>query len=161
MLDINFIRENKELVKKSIEDRKAVVDLDKLIGLDDQRRDLIQKVDAIRAKRNEAAKAKDIETGKKIKEEIDNLEKQLESVEKEWNKLMLYVPNILLDEVPRGDISQNKVIKEEGQKPNFSFTPKDHMELGKSLDIVDFERGVKVGGFRGYFLKNEGAKLHW
>ncbi|MBI2599876.1 serine--tRNA ligase, partial [Candidatus Daviesbacteria bacterium] len=161
MLDINFIRENKEKVEKSIKARKANIDLEKLLNLDDQRRELITKVDDLRAKRNTAAKDKNIEEGKKIKGELDNLEKQLKSIEDEWQKLMLQVPNILLDDVPIGDASQNKVIRKEGQSAEFAFKIKDHIELGKSLDIVDFERGVKVGGFRGYYLKNEGAKLHW
>lgn len=161
MLDINFIRENIEKVKQSVIDRKADVDLDKLLQFDATRRDLIQKVDNLRAKRNESAKAKNIETGKKIKEQLHDLGKQLSDIEKEWNELMLQVPNILLDEVPRGDVTQNKVIRQEGEVPKFSFTPKDHIELGKMLDIIDFERGVKVDGFRGYFLKNEGARLHW
>ncbi|MBI3103955.1 serine--tRNA ligase [Candidatus Daviesbacteria bacterium] len=161
MLDINFIRENKDKVKKSVEARKANIDLDKLLQLDSQRRELIQKVDDLRAKRNQAAQAKDIETGKKIKEELGGLEKELENVEKEWNILMLQVPNILMDEVPIGDASKNKVIRKEGSPPKFPFKIKDHIALGKSLDIIDFDRGVKVGGFRGYFLKNEGARLHW
>lgn len=161
MLDISYIRENKESVKKSIESRKANVDLDKLLKLDDQRRDLIQKVEGLRAKKNEAAKQKDIDAGKKVKSELAELEKQLNEVETKWNSLMLHIPNVLLDEVPIGGVSVNKVIKKEGELPKFLFKPRDHMELGKLLDIIDFERGVKVGGFRGYFLKNEGARLHW
>ena len=161
MLDINYIRDNLEKVRKSIQARKAGVDLDQLLRLDESRRDLIQKVDALRAKRNEAAKAKDIEAGKKIKGELDSLEKQLGKTEKEWNSLMLQVPNILLDEVPIGDVSKNKIIEKVGELPEFSFKPKDHIELGKLLNIIDFERGVKTGGFRGYYLKNEGARLHW
>lgn len=161
MLDINFIRENLEKVKKSIEVRKADVNLDQLLKLDEERRELISGVDELRAKRNEAARARDIETGKKIKEELEGLEKKLGGVEKEWNDLMLKVPNILLDEVPVGDVTQNKVIRKEGELPKFPFKVKDHIELGKNLDIIDFDRGVKVSGFRGYYLKNEGAKLHW
>ena len=161
MLDINFIRENLDRVKKSVEARKAVVDLDKLLLLDTQRRDLIQKVDEIRAKRNEAAKNRDKGEGERVKGELKNLEGQLSGVEKEWNSLMIQVPNILLDEVPIGDVSQNKIIRKEGELPKFSFKVRDHIELSKMLDIIDFDRGVKVGGFRGYYLKNEGAKLHW
>lgn len=161
MLDINFIRENIEKVKKSVEARKAGVDLDQLLVLDDQRRGLIVKVDELRAKRNEAAKNRDIETGKKVKGELDGLEKQLDEVEKKWQELMFQVPNILLPEVPIGDAAQNKVIKKSGELPKFPFKPKDHIELGKLLNIIDFDRGVKVGGFRGYYLKNEGARLHW
>ncbi len=161
MLDINFIREHLDKVKKSIKDRKADLDLDKLLAFDSNRRDLIAKVDDLRAKRNVAAKEKNIEVGKKIKRELGGLEKQLKEVEKTWLDLMLHVPNILLDEVPVGDVSKNKVIKKNGEPVKFPFAPKDHIELGKLLDIIDFERGVKVEGFRGYFLKNEGAKLHW
>lgn len=161
MLDINFIRDNLEKVKKDVIDRKANVDLDELLNLDNQRKELIQKVDALRAKRNDAARSKDIEKGRKIKEELGSLEKQLDDIEKEWSVLILQVPNILLDEVPRGDISQNKVLRKEGIIPQFSFKAKDHIELGKTLDIIDFDRGVKVGGFRGYYLKNEGARLQW
>src|SRR3989344_9633616 len=161
MLDINYIRDNLEKVKKSIEARKANIDVEKLLKLDGERRELIIKVDDLRAKRNEAAKNKDIETGKKIKNELDDWEKKLDEVEKEWQELMFLVPNILLDEVPIGDATQNKVIRKEGEQPKFSFKPKDHIELGRLLDIIDFDRGVKVGGFRGYYLKNEGAKLHW
>lgn len=74
---------------------------------------------------------------------------------------MLQVPNVLLEEVPIGDATKNKIIRKVGEPPKFSFKPKDHIALGKLLDIIDFDRGVKVGGFRSYFLKNEGARLHW
>lgn len=161
MLDINFIKENKELVKKSIDARKADIDLDKLLELDEQRRKLIQDVDNLRAKRNQAAQAKDIEAGKRVKEELEGLEKNLSEIEKEWQGLMLQVPNILMDEVSIGDVSANKVIRKQGEIPKFNFKVKDHIELVKLLDIIDFDRGVKVSGFRGYYLKNEGARLHW
>lgn len=161
MLDINFIREHSDIVKKSITARKADVDLDVLLKFDDERRELITKVDALRARRNEAAKARDKGEGERVKSELKKLENDLGKVEKQWQELMLKVPNILLDEVPVGDASKNKIIRKEGEPPKFSFKAKDHIELGKLLDIIDFERGVKVGGFRGYFLKNEGAKLHW
>lgn len=161
MLDINFIKDNLEKVKKSVEGRSADIDVEKLLKLDVERRELIIKVDELRGKRNEAAKARDIETGKKIKDELDGLEKRLSEVEKGWQELMLQVPNILLPEVPIGDATANQIIRKEGEQPKFSFKPKDHIELGKMLDIIDFDRGVKVGGFRGYYLKNEGARLHW
>ena len=171
MLDINYIRENLEKVKHSILARKADVDLEELLQLDDERRKLIAEVDGLRAKRNkqslkfledknyEAAKSRDVEAGKKIKGELDGLEKELEGIEKKWQELMLRVPNILLDEVPIGSPTENKIIRKNGEPPKFPFKPKDHIELGKSLDIIDNERGVKVSGFRGYFLKNEGAIL--
>ncbi|MBU2052422.1 serine--tRNA ligase [Patescibacteria group bacterium] len=161
MLDINFIRENLEKVKKSVQARKVNVDLDKLLELDGQRRDLVQKVDALRANRNEAARARDKGEGVRVKGELQELEKKFSEIEKQYNDLMLQVPNILMDDVSIGDASKNKIIRKEGEPPKFSFKAKDHIELGKLLNIIDFDRGVKVGGFRGYYLKNEGAKLHW
>ncbi|MBI2018466.1 serine--tRNA ligase [Candidatus Daviesbacteria bacterium] len=161
MLDINFIRDNLDKVKQSIDARAIDLDLENLVKLDDERKELITKVDELRAKRNVAAKARDKGEGGKVKSELKSLEKQLGDVEREWDKLMLQVPNIILDEVPIGDVKVNKVIRKEGEIPKFSFKIKDHIELGKLLDIIDFERGVKVGGFRGYYLKNEGARLHW
>ncbi len=161
MLDINYIKEHLDQVKKSIEDRKASIDLDKLLKLDTERRELITKVDELRAKRNEAARARDKEEGERVKSELKNLEKNLNTIEDEWQSLMLQMPNVLLDEVPIGDATANKIIRKVGEPSKFSFKPKDHIELGKLLNIVDFDRGVKVGGFRGYYLKNEGAKLHW
>jgi seryl-tRNA synthetase len=159
MLDINFIRENLDKVKHSVEARKSKVDIDVLLKLDDERRKLTTKVDELRSRKNDAARAKDIEAGKKVKEELDSLEGKLTEVESKWKELMLQVPNILLEEVPIGDVSKNKVIRSSGEKPVFDFKIKDHIELGKALDIIDFDRGVKVSGFRGYFLKNEGAIL--
>ena len=161
MLDINYIRENIDKVKKSVEARKADIDLDKLLKLDQERKELISQVDQLRAKRNQAAKNRDIEAGKKVKLELDKLEEHLKAAESEWQNLMLQVPNVLLDGVPIGDASLNKIIRKEGEPKEFSFKPKDHIELGKLLNIIDFDRGVKVGGFRGYYLKNEGARLHW
>lgn len=161
MLDINFIKENLDKVKKSIEARKADIDLGKLLKVDDERRVLIARIDNLRAKRNEAAKARDKDAGVRVKDELQGLEKKLLEAERQYNDLMLQVPNILLEEVPIGDATANKIIRKEGDPPKFSFKPKDHIELGKLLDIIDFDRGVKVGGFRSYFLKNEGARLHW
>lgn len=161
MLDISYIRENLDKVKKSTEARKADVDLEKLLTLDDQRKDLILKVDSLRAKRNEAARSRNKGEGERVKGELKGLEKALKNIGEEWNVLMLQVPNILLDDVPVGDASANKVIRKEGEPPKFSYKVRDHIELGRMLDIIDFERGVKVGGFRAYYLKNEGARLHW
>ena len=161
MLDINYIKDNLNKVKKSIEARKADVDLEKLLKLDGERRGLTAKVDELRAGRNAAARARDKGEGGRVKSELKTLENRLREVDGEWIKQMLQMPNILIEEVPIGDASQNKVIRKEGEPNKFSFKPKDHLELGKLLNIIDFERGVKVGGFRGYYLKNEGARLHW
>lgn len=159
MLDIGYIKENLELVKKSAEAKGFKVNLDELLELTEKRRELIAKVDALRTQKNSAAKGKDIAVGKKVKQDLELLEKQLILVEGKWTNSMWQVPNIMLEGVPVGDVTKNKIIRKVGIPPKFDFTPKDHVELGKSLDIIDFDRGVKVAGFRGYFLKGKGAIL--
>ena len=127
---------------------------------------MIKEAQNLREKRNEISKQNPptkeiIEEGKKIKESLKNIENNLTTVETELKNLMLYVPNVPLDEVPVGsDETGNIEIKKWGETPKFDFQIKDHIELATSLDLVDFERGNKVSGFRGYFLKNEGAVLH-
>ncbi len=162
MLDINFIRENIDKVKKAATDKKVEVDLDELLKIDEKRRELIGKVDSLRQQRNEAAKVRDIEKGKAIKSELDGLENELKKEEDRFYHLMLYVPNIPSDDSPIGPNADfNKEIHKWGDIPQFDFDVKDHVELGKALDIIDFEAGTKSSGFRGYYLKNEGAILHW
>ncbi len=162
MLDINFIRENIEVVKKAVADKAMKLDVDKLITVDSSRRDLVTRVEDLRRQRNEASRARDIEKGKQIKGELDGLEDQLREVEGEFYALMLYVPNIPSPDSPVGpDSDSNVELSKWGEPTKFDFEPKGHIELGKALDIIDFEQGVKVSGFRGYYLKNEAALLHW
>lgn len=162
MLDINFIRENKELVANAIKEKNLDVDLDELLEVDKKRQDLISKVDGLRQQRNDAASKKDIEAGKKIKEELGGLEDELRKEEDRFVHLMSYIPNIPSEDSPLGhDATANKEISKSGEIPKLGFKPKDHVELGKLLDIIDLEQGVKVSGFRGYYLKNEGARLHF
>ncbi len=162
MLDINYIRENTEVVKKAVKDKGVDINIDELLEIDKKRRELISKVDELRQQRNEAAKSRDIEKGKQVKEQLDSLEEQLSSEEEKFQKLMLYVPNIPAEDSPIGPNSDSNVeIKKWGEIPQLNFKVKDHIEIGKALNIIDLEAGVRVSGFRGYFLKNEGAKLHW
>lgn len=172
MLDINFIRENQELVKEAAKNKGIKLDLDRLITADDKRRELQTRLDQHRQEQNKAAReigsAKEedradlIEKSSDIKEEILELEAQLKPVKEQWQELMYQVPQIPHPDAPIGrDESENKEIKIWGKKPSFDFEPKDHMSLMKDLDMVDFERGSKVHGFRGYFLKNDGALLSW
>ena len=169
MLDIKFIRENKEKVRKAILDKGIDLNLEYLLDLDEKRRTLKQECDELRQKRNEIAEKiksgqKDkslIENGKEIKNLLAQLEKKYSKVKEEFHTLMLYVPQIPSNDTPIGkDENDNKVIEEVGKIPKFDFEVKDHIELGKNLGIFDLERGVKVGGFRAYFLKNEAALLH-
>jgi len=165
MLDINFIRQNKEKVLQAAKNKNREINLDKILDLDEKRRTLIAQSQALREQRNKLSKEKPtketIEEGKKIKLQLQEIEKELKAIEQELNFLLSFVPNIPLSQVPVGkDASFNKVVKTWGEIPQFDFTVKSHIEIGKELDIIDFERGAKVSGFRGYFLKNEGAVLH-
>lgn len=165
MIDINFIRENKEKVAQGAKNKNRPVDIEKIIQLDDQRRQLIKDTQILREKRNKLSDKKPnqeiINQGKKIKQQLQKLEKILKETEEKLNYLLSFVPNTPLDEVPVGPNNKaNKVVKTWGKIPNFNFKPQSHIELGKLLDIIDFERGAKISGFRGYFLKNELAQLH-
>jgi len=165
MLDIKFIRENLEICKQAAINKNREVEWDRLLGLDDKRRELIGKTEVIRAKRNKAEKAtteEDRQAGRTLKQEMKALEQKLRTVEEDFNTLMLTVPNVPDKSVPVGtDSSGNKEMKTWGKVPEFEFSAKDHIDLAKSLDLIDFERGAKVGGSRAYFLKNEAAQLEF
>lgn len=162
MLSINFIRENLDKVKKAAQDKAMEIDLDELLRVDDKRRELLVKVDALRQERNEAAKSRDIEKGKKVKEQLDGLENELRLEQERFDHMMLFVPNIPTPDAPIGpNEASNQEIFKWGEIPQFNFEVKDHVELAKSLNIIGFEEGTKTSGFRGYYLINEGAILHW
>lgn len=166
MLSLDFIRQNKQKVIEAAKNKNRQIDIDKILRLDDERRILIQKIQVLREERNKLAKQpinNQIKNrGKQLKEELKKLEEQLKNLELQLNTLVSFVPNIPLAEVPVGkDASANKEIKRWGKIPEFDFTPKSHIELGENLEIIDLKRGAKISGFRGYFLKNEGAILHF
>lgn len=164
MLDIKFIRQNPELIKEAATKKRIDFDIDRLIAADARRRELLESSETLKAEQNKRSKGpqspKDLEELKAIKEKIRVLETELETVQKTFNELMLLVPNVPDGSVPEGKSdAENKEIKIWGKLPKFNFTPKDHVELMKELDLVDTERGAKVSGFRGYFLKNEAVLL--
>jgi seryl-tRNA synthetase len=171
MLDINFIRENVELVKEGAQKKRVDVDIDKLLEVDARRRELLASVEAKRAEQNAAnagianassdkARIEAIDKMTELKDTLQKDEETLKEVMKEWQMLMVQVPNIPDMSVPDGaDDADNKEVKVWGEKPNFSFEPKSHIELMTELGMADFERGTKVAGFRGYFLKGDGALL--
>lgn len=172
MLDIKFIRDNKELVSAGAQKKHIDFNVDELIKLDDERRELIAAIEKKRAEQNrandqvvksEGVTREDLITSMKtLKAEMEKEESSLKEVMKKWQTLMLAVPNIPDMSVPEGkDESENKEIKVWGEKPQFNFKPKNHIELMEELGMVDFERGTKVHGFRGYFLKGAGAELTW
>jgi len=164
MLSLDFIRTNKAKVLQAAKNKGRQVDLDKIISLDDKRRKLIQQTQQLREERNKTSHQKPdkkiIERGKQIKEEVKKIEDQLVICNQQLDNLLSYLPNIPLPEVPVGkDSSGNKELRKWGDLPRFDFQPKSHLELGQTLDIIDVERGAKVSGFRGYFLKNEAALI--
>lgn len=170
MLDIKFIRENKGLIKDLIKDKNIDLDLNELLRIDEEKLELKQKTESLREERNKNAdqlkqgldnKSQLIEKGKFLKSEIAELEQNLDKLTEKYNELMLLVPNIIEKNVPVGkDEDDNVEVKKWGEPTKFNFEFKDHLQLGKDLDIIDTERGVKVSGFRGYFLKNQGTMLH-
>lgn len=173
MLDIKFIRENKELILLGAQKKHIKFDPDDLIKIDDKRKELLTIIESKRAEQNEASfyflklaeddrKAEIITEMRILKENLQKEEEELKEVMKEWQKLMLQVPNIPDFSVPEGNTDEeNKEIKVWGEIPKFDFTPKNHIEIMEKFGLADFETGTKVAGFRGYFLKNEGAELEF
>jgi len=170
MLDIKFIKENPDLFKEAVKKKHMSFDIDELLKAEEERLQHLSLVESLRAEQNiisdKVAKADKNEREKLIgemkvfKENLKEKEEALKEVMKRWQALMLQVPNIPDMSVPEGaDDSANQEIKKWGEAPKFDFKPKDHIELMERLDLVDFERGTKVSGFRGYFLKNEGAQI--
>ncbi|MEF3691479.1 MAG: serine--tRNA ligase [Candidatus Moraniibacteriota bacterium] len=168
MLDIKFIRENVEAIAEAAKNKNIKIDLVKLIEIDEERRKLQAKLDEIRTRKNELAKLgqvsrptdEQIGEGKKLKAEVGKIEEDLNKINSEFDELMVQVPTITAKDVPVGkDDSENIEIEREGDPLKFDFEPKDHIQLAKDLDIIDFDRGVKVSGYRGYYMKNEGASL--
>lgn len=165
MLSIDFIRQNKQKVLDTLKNKNREADIDGLLILDDKRKKLTQEAQTLREERNKIARQPFTEEtkkrGKEIKEQLKTIETDLTTTENEVNRLVSYVPSVPLDEVPVGkDETGNKEMRKWGEPTQFSFPIKDHMQLGIDLDIIDFERGTKVSGYRGYFLKNKGAILH-
>lgn len=159
MLDIKFIRENPEDVKQNAAKKGVSVDTEKILELDKNFRELNTSVQNLQTKRNAAAKERNIEEGKKIKEELENLEKELKEVKSQLDIELLKIPNLPLPEVPLGGEDDFEIIKTVGDPKIFDFTPKDHLELGELLDIIDVTRAAKVSGARFTYLKNEAVFL--
>lgn len=173
MLDIKFIRENKDIVAMGAQKKHMDFDVEKLISVDDKRRELMTSIEKKRAEQNEVSekivrtndtdeKSKMIADMKTLKDELQKQEEELKTVMHEWQVLMVSVPNIPDVSVPEGtDDKENKEIKTWGEIPKFDFAPKNHIELMEDLGMLDLERGTKVAGFRGYFLKGDGVRLQF
>jgi len=171
MLDIKFIRENKDIIKEGAKKKHIETDIDKLVAVDEKRLEILSRVEFLRGEQNKmnnsiatekdmAIRGQMIGEMKMVKEDLTKKEEELREVMIEWQSLMLTVPNIPDMSVPEGESDEdNQEIKSWGEKPVFAFEPKDHIELMTNLKMVDFDRGVKVHGFRGYFLTGDGVRL--
>ena len=172
MFDINLIREQPEIVKRSLQDRQMdSSSVDEILKLDGDRRSLLVKVEALKAERNSVSKAisqiKDaaerqqkIEAMRQVGEEIGKFDEQVRQVEEKLNYLVATIPNLPDPTTPYGkDDSENIVERVEGEQRKFDFTPLPHWDLGPKLGIIDFDRGVKLTGSRFYILNGAGARL--
>lgn len=172
MLDIKFIRENLDIVKLAAKKKKSDVDLDRLVKMDDERREIMTRLEAKRAEQNQVSekipqaspeeRQQLIAEMQALKVDLQKDEEALKPVMEQWQALMLQVPNIPDMTVPDGDSdADNEEIKAWGEAKEFDFEAKDHIELMTAHNMVDFERGTKVHGFRGYYLLGDGARLSW
>jgi seryl-tRNA synthetase len=171
MLDIRFIRENKDLVKQAMRNRALDIDIDAVIAVDEGRRKTLAEFEELAARRNKAndeigvllkqkKDAKDkIASMKDISRRIGELEPQIKEQEAELNKLLLSIPNVPHASLPVGDPSCNKVVRSWGEQKKFNFKPLNHIELCQNLDIVDFNRATKITGSNFILFKGWGAKL--
>jgi len=169
MFDIQAIRQNPEKIKEAIQKKGVDPSLvDQLLEVDKKKRELLQQIETVRAKKNTAEKKviqqddkeKILETLKEVKRFLGEKDKELATVEQEYQKIMNILPNPPLEEVPAGrDEKDNIVLREEGKKTAFRFTPKDYLSLAEQLDIIDTKRAAKTSGSRFGFLKREAALL--
>jgi len=162
MVDLKYIRENSDKVQQGAASKNITIDVSNILKVDEKYRTLSVEVQNLRAERNNAAKERNIERGREIKQQLDGLEPELSSFETQLNELTSQIPAIPRDDVKVGkNDTENDVIKTVGEVPSFGFKPKDHLELGESLDIIDVARASKVSGARFAYLKNEGAILEF
>ena len=167
MLDIKFIRENLEEVKQGLLKRlePEKINLEKVLALDDKRRELIAKTEELKAERNKNSKVKPtpeiIAAMKDLGERIKQLDEELAATEKEFNEEMAELPNIPAPDVIAGGKENNEVIYTYGKKTEFSFQPKDHVELATSLGLIDYERAAKMSGSGFWCYTGMGALLEW
>lgn len=167
MLDINKIREHKEEVKKALLKRLKPEDfnLDEVIALDDKRKKLLTEVEQLKAERNKNSKTKPapgmIKKMRQIGEKITSQDKQVKEVEESLRQKLSELPNTPADDVLPGGKENNKVLRQSGEKLNFKFQPKDHVQLAEELGLIDYERGAKMSGSGFWVYKGNGAILEW
>ena len=170
MLDIKFILNNVDLLRDVIKKRHVQADLDSLLALYAERKNLMLELENQRAQANKIAKdipksldsekAALVTQGRELNQAISKQEEQLRLLEEDYTQALYSIPNILAEDTPEGaDDAENLVLHSHLEPRAFDFTPKDHLELGKALNILDFDSGAKVTGSKFYFLKNDGVLL--
>jgi seryl-tRNA synthetase len=172
MLDPRFIRENIDIVRESLKNRRAEADLDGFLKLEAEKRDLIAKADELKRERNEASKAiglkkrnkedatEEMDRMKGVSDEITGLDVDMREIDEKISAITMYIPNIPHESVPVGaSEADNPVVRVVGEVPSFSFEPLNHWDIGEALGIIDFERATKITGARFSILKGAGARL--
>lgn len=168
MLDIKYILKNKDLIKKAVQLKKIDLDIDYLLDVYKKRKELINEKELINQKRNVLAKlgkgskpdAESIKKGKELKNKLTAVEEEIAKLDELYFNLMAKVPLPPSEDTPIGDSEDDNVeVFKWGNIPKFNFKIKDHIELAENLDLIDFARGVKVAGYRGYYIKNDLALL--
>jgi seryl-tRNA synthetase len=175
MLDLKYVLANVEAVKQNCRNRNVASeildDLDRLVALDGDRKTLLHEVESVRRRQNEVAQAtgreKDparrqelVDEGKRLKMEVGSNEDRLREIEADLKRLLGRVPNLTHPDAPIGATEDmSRELRKVGTPRTFDFTPRDHVELGKALDLIDFESGAKVSGHGFYFLKNDAVLL--
>ncbi len=172
MLDLKYLRENLEDVKRRLATRGGVADLSRLKGLDEKRRQIITEVEALKNRRNTVSQeigrlkkrgesADDlIKEMQEVSQRIKTLDGELEGCERELKEFLLTIPNIPHSSVPEGrDATENRVVRKWGEIRNFTFNPREHTEIGEALGILDFKRAGKIAGARFSLLRGVGALL--
>lgn len=176
MIDLKFLRDNPEKVREGAKQKGVHVDVEKILKLDEERRALLQKIETLRAKKNEAGKEiasssakasedkkkKLLADMKKVDAEEEELKPQLQKIEKQLEDNLMQIPNLPLPDVKVGkDSTENEILRRVGEPTVFDFEPKDYLTLATQLDIIDVERAAKVSGTRFGYLKGDAALLEW
>ncbi len=165
MLDLKFIRENADIVRQAVSSRHDTAPVDAVLELDEQRRIKVSELEDMRRRRKESSRQRNqdeaaVEEGRELRKVINTLEEEVRVLDSKLEELLLQIPNIPQPDVPLGkDDTENRVVRTWKEPKTFGFIPKPHWEIGESLGIIDFERGVKLSGSRFYVLKGLGARL--
>ncbi len=163
MLDLKFIRENTDIVRQAIANRHDTAPLDEILRLDNERRQKITGLEELRRSRKQTSRERQAdaaEEGRALRVKIRELEETVKTIEEKLTDALLQMPNIPAPDVPIGkDDSDNPIVRTWGEPKSFPFEPKPHWDIGESLNIIDFDRGVKLSGTRFYVLRGMGARL--